>query len=284
MGEVRVMGACGSGCTVRGEHLAACLGVDEAGVRCGGCLPRRAEVGVLCSRCWSRLRGVVRTLPSLVEHLFEVAGQVGASSSSAGGVRRVAGPGGLYPAALGEADELHAMLAAWCAEVAEEHPGCSGGPPVVGSRWTASVVRHDPATGESWVSPSEVVGVRVPGATRALVGWLDPLLEWVAGRGWAPVMLEELGRASATASARWPVEEPDRRVVDVRCPSCGALSLVVCPPRVVGADVQVVCQVPACGRVLSEEDWGRARSWALAVARAAQDDDAAVGGGVGVAS
>lgn len=261
------MSACASGCTVRGEHLAECPGVGGDGMPCRGCAPRPASMGVLCSWCWGRLQSVVRTLPSLVEHLFEVAGQPGSSPSREDGVRRPAGPGCLWPEALSAADELHAMLAAWCVEVAEECPAVASVPPAVGSRFTRARVMLDEDTGEPFVSDSVVCGVRSPSATRALVVWLDPHLGWVASQPWSAVMLDELGAETARASARWPAEEPERRVTDVRCPSCGAMSLVVQPPRVVGQEVQVSCRVPSCGRVLSEEDWGRARAWALEVAR-----------------
>ena len=88
-------------------------------------------------------------------------------------------------------------------------------------------------------------------------------------------MIADLAPATGRALARWPVQEPERRVTDVRCPSCGAWSLVIVPPSVPGADRLVRCTLPACGSVLTEEDWERTRSWALAVARSAQAEAAA---------
>lgn len=64
------------------------------------------------------------------------------------------------------------------------------------------------------------------------------------------------------------MEEPERRVTDVRCPRCGRMSLVVVPPAVVGAERMVRCTAAVCGAVLADEDWGRARRWAVAVAGA----------------
>ena len=47
------MSECASGCTIRGHHLSGCDGREEfrepEEVGCTGCLPRRAEFGVLCS-------------------------------------------------------------------------------------------------------------------------------------------------------------------------------------------------------------------------------------------
>lgn len=260
------MSVCASGCVIRSEHSAECSGAGEDGLPCRGCAPRSASMGVLCSWCWGRLQSVVRTLPALVEHLFDMGGQVGSSPSAGTEVRRPAGPGCLWPEALSAADELHSMLAAWCDEVAEECPAVASVPPAAGSRRTRARVLIDEGTGLPFVSGSVVCGVRSPSATRALVSWLDPHLGWVSSRSWSAVMLEELGAEAARASARWPMEEPERRVTDVRCPSCGALSLVVRPVRVVGGQSQVVCSRVSCGVVLTEDDWARALSWAVAVA------------------
>ena len=80
-------------------------------------------------------------------------------------------------------------------------------------------------------------------------------------------MLADLAEATRRATRAWPVEEGARRVTDVRCPACGCLSLEIIPPAVEGADVQVRCVLQACGLVLTEEDWDRARQWELMLAR-----------------
>ena len=251
---------CASGCSIRGEHLADCDGTavnrDGDSVECRGCLPRPAEAGRLCGWCWGRLQSAVRTLPSLVEHLCEIAepavssplGRMGSCSS------RRPGAGGLYPAALVEADELHAVLASWCEEVAAERPGASA--PRRATRWTAS------AAGDR-----EPLGPAGPGSTRVLARWLDPHLEWAAGRPWAGDMLADLVGGERLALRRFPVEEPVRRVEGVRCPSCGCLSLVRVPPSAAGAQVLVRCTLPACGAVMGEDDWAVLRVRALAAAR-----------------
>ena len=261
------LSACASGCTVAGEHLAECGGVDGEGRPCRGCRPRPAAVGVLCPRCWGWLQSTVRTLPALVDHLFEVAApSVSSPSGGSGAGRVVAGPRCLYPEALGVADDLVAVLASWCGQVAEALGVRAPRPPGlwVTDAWAAA----DPVTGEVWSSDAEVVGVRDPGAAGVLVSWVSPLLEECAGLPWVADMLADLGPAASRASARWPVEEPDRRVTTVRCPGCGCLSLVVRPPRVAGAEEQVVCCLPACGRVLLPEEWARVRGWAVEVALA----------------
>lgn len=244
------MVACISGCTQRGEHLLD----GEHSSDCRGCLPRDAVEGRLCGRCWGRVQSAVRTLPGLVEHLAEVAAPgVSSPSGGSGGGGRAAGPRVLYAAALDAADDLAGMLAAWCDLVAEQRLGRSQGPRPAGL----------------WVTDDGVVaGVRAPSAVGALAAWMEPHLAWCAGRDWAADLVADLGMVERVA-ARYPAEEPDRAVSGVRCPRCGAHSLVVRPARVVGGSEQVVCSELACGAVLSEEDWERARAWEVAIARAA---------------
>lgn len=244
------MTACASGCIQRGEHLLTCASPSD----CRGCQPREVVEGLLCGRCWGRLQSAVRTLPGLVDHLFEVAapGVSSPSGGSAGG-SRPAGPRVLYAVALDAADDLAGMLAAWCDLVAEQRLGRSQGPRPAGL----------------WVTDDGVVaGVRVPAAVGALAVWMEPHLAWCAGREWAVDLVDDL-RMVERVAARYPVEEPDRAVSGVRCPRCGAHSLVVRPVRVAGGSEQVVCSELACGAVLSEEDWERARAWELAIARTA---------------
>ncbi|MDU0348303.1 hypothetical protein [Actinomyces sp. MRS3W] len=258
------MSACVSGCTIRGMHAPDCDGTstDRAGqlVECRGCLPRPAEDGAcLCSWCVGRLTSTVAGLPALADHL-RLMGEPSVSSPSghtdAGSSARP-GEGMLYPSALVALDDLHAMVAMWCAEVAAERGVPS--PPAGLTRWTVP-------DGDGDVEP---IGPASPGATACLVEWLAPHLEWVTAQSWAGDMLADLASASARALARWPMVEPDRRVTDVRCPSCGCLSLVVSPPATVGASATVRCSLPACGRTLGEEDWQHTRALALARAQTA---------------
>ena len=270
------MSACVSGCTIRDQHLAECdgtaLGRDGELMECRGCLPRPAEVGVLCERCWGRLQSLVRTAPSTVEHLLEVAGQVLASHPSGGG-RRAPGPACLVPEASVMADELHSVLAAWCKEIAQENL-IGSRLPVDSTRWTDGLIAVDPGTWAAVLGgaeEAEPIGLSRPDGTRLLVAWIDPHLQGVAGRAWAGDMIADMQRVTSHATSRFPVEEQERRITDVRCPSCGARSLVHMPPAVVGADVQVRCTLPECGLVMTEEDWGKARAWALRTAQAGDE-------------
>ena len=273
------MSQCASGCTIRGHHLAECngwaWGRDECGqpeeVECAGCLPRQAEFGVLCSWCWGRLQSSVRTLPSLVEHLFDMGAPPPRSPlGRPGGGRPTPGSRCLYSDALVAADGLHAILGTYAQEVAVEHP-TAGSLPVGLCRWS----QGRPAAGPlGWADVVDggadpvILGPREQEDTRRLVAWLDPHLEWIASRPWATDMIADLASAASRARARWPIQEPERRITNVRCPSCGAWSLVLIPPSVPGAERLVRCTLPACGSVLTEEDWEQALSQALADAQA----------------
>ena len=256
--------ACASRCVRAGEHLPDCQ--DDS---CRGCAPSLAYVGVLCARCWGRLQAVVRTMPSLVAELMSEDAAPSSSSSSGGG--RPPGSSSLYPQQRAAADELAAALASWCIQ-AGEHLGAEA-PRPPGLWWSAPGRKIDPATGEAYFVESEPVGIRDPAACAALVRWIDPLLDRVAAAPWAPEMLTDLSRLDAGARARWAVEEPERRVQDIACPSCGAFSLVVTPVRVVGGQEQVTCSRISCGRVLSSQDWERLRAWSVLVARMSAEDE-----------
>ena len=274
------MSACVSGCTIRGEHLADCDGTalsrDGELVECRGCLPRPAEVGVLCPRCWGRLQSLVRTMPSLVDHLIEMAEPALSSPmgrADGGGTSARPGERSLYPAALAEVDELHSVLAAWCKEIAQENL-IGSRLPVDSTRWTDGLIAVDPGTWAAVLGgaeEAEPIGLSRPDGTRLLVAWIDPHLQGVAGRAWAGDMIADMQRVTSHATSRFPVEEQERRITDVRCPSCGARSLVHMPPAVVRADVQVRCTLPECGLVMTEEDWGKARAWALRTAQAGDE-------------
>ena len=249
---------CSSGCASPGEHLPDCQ--DDA---CRGCAPSPAYVGVLCARCWGRLQAVVRTMPALVDELMSGDDAPSVVSSSGGG--RPPGSSSLYPQQRAAADELAAALASWCIQ-AGEHIGVED-PRPSGLWWSAPGRKIDAETGEAYLVEAEPVGIRTPAALTELVRWLDPLLDRVAAAPWAPEMLADLARLDAGARARWAVEEPERRVRDIACPSCNAYSLVVTPVRVVGGQEQVTCSRISCGRVLSSQDWERLRAWSVLVAR-----------------
>lgn len=118
---------CASGCTVRGQHLAACPCRPQHDPahddHCRGCQPRLAEHGVLCAWCSQRLAADVAASPALVAHLREI-GEPFAQTQppSDGKSYRDPAEGSMRPAAWDAADELHALLACYAHLVLDEHP------------------------------------------------------------------------------------------------------------------------------------------------------------------
>jgi hypothetical protein len=80
----------GYGCTVAGEHLSTCV----EGVRCGGCLPRRAEHGFLCRSCWEKTLDALRRVSETILHLrsIENGGNSGAERVSSSRVWKIPVP------------------------------------------------------------------------------------------------------------------------------------------------------------------------------------------------
>jgi hypothetical protein len=73
-GEVTHERACIRGCTVKGEHFAACASYGIEDGDCKGCKPVMARDGALiCERCYRRLRRHIEDAPDLVGHIRSIA-------------------------------------------------------------------------------------------------------------------------------------------------------------------------------------------------------------------
>lgn len=242
--------SCASGCLDRGLHVGACLG------DCSGCLPRSAEVGLLCRWCFQRLAGAVVDLPVVVAHLHEVAEPSLSSplgnESAGGGVARSRV---LYSPALDAADDLAGVLGTWVDEIIAEHPGRLRGPSDLGWRFSRPTRQVDPVTGVAYLPTEHRLGATVD-AVRSMGRWVLPHLSWISRQSWAPDMLRELASAVATAKARWPLEEREHRV-PMPCPRCGHRSLAYWPPREPGDVAVVACDLESCAQVWVEDAWTR---------------------------
>lgn len=219
--------ACDSGCRLRDEHLTDCPG------QCRGCLPRPAIEGVLCGWCWQRLQASVVEVPATVAHLREIARLDRAPSakplSSDPRPPRRPDEGTVLPASWLAADELENDLVSWARLLLDEHPHGLTGP------------NQAPWFGD-------------------VAAWIAPHLAWCARQEWAPDMRRELGRAIATARARWPMPEDgerDRQIPGVPCPRCDQVALEYSPPTWERMPFKVSCQNEDCARVFSEGEWER---------------------------
>ncbi|MEJ1087041.1 helix-turn-helix domain-containing protein [Microbacterium sp. Mu-80] len=131
-------GVCVLGCTLRGVHFATCAwyGVDDnvapavaalpnAPARCRGCAPSPAHTGsVICSRCFGRMRGMLRDAPDMVGRLRSLsdptkAMQVAPVKVSSRPVEAVAPVG---PDLLDAADAILANLRDWAHAVPSPWP------------------------------------------------------------------------------------------------------------------------------------------------------------------
>ena len=244
------MSACILGCRIRGEHKPEGAEPPCPGETCPGCLPRPAAVGTLCAWCYQRLTADVADLPSLLAHLDYV-GRPNAGHQAGGDGRTGGDPANrtILHAAWLTADEIETWLCGWVEMITEER-GLRG--PAM--RWTLGGRRRE--AGESWIVDPHPVAAQ---DMRALVRWLTPHLEWVAGRDWAGDFRRELGKAVATAKARWPMVERGH-AVPAPCPRCDGLTLWYSPPVWAGGPMRVECLDPECGRIFAEDEWERMRA------------------------
>lgn len=227
--------ACLYGCTLHDHHKAECPG------DCRGCLPRPADIGLLCAGCYGKLTDAVTDSPELLHRLHALGNpNAGARALSDDIVnRKDPAEGSILPAQWLDEDELNRLLTSWVSLVIDEHP-------VRGMRGPA---------GKPWNGNA--------------AAWLLPHLPWCAGQVWVVDMRDELVSFVGSLRKRWPglddVEPP--RHVDIPCPRCDLLTLVYTPPKWSGQPFRVECTNQDCARVFSEPEWDRFRALALRVAK-----------------
>lgn len=115
-------GVCVLGCQLRDVHFATCpdYGKDPGEAACRGCAPSPAHPGsVICSRCFGRMRGMLRDAPDLVGRIRSLsdptkAMQIAPVKVSSRAVEAVAPVG---PDLLDAADSILANLRDWALHV-----------------------------------------------------------------------------------------------------------------------------------------------------------------------
>jgi len=214
----------GRACSVRGEHLSTC---DDSET-CTGCLPYRAEVGMLCRLCDQRFRAALDTLPRLVQFLLSG----GAPPVDVNKSRGKPGPRLPIAEAKLAADSLWIHLAG----VAIAHS--------IGSR------TEEPA----WPSGTSVIDGFLPsldtaGAVKATTELVDGLSAdpSVTARRHGAEAAVRLFREVQRQLARFPLEEKPKRVPYLRCRDCGQFAVVDRPPLHFTAARVDECR--ACGAV-----------------------------------
>lgn len=240
----------GHRCALRGQHLDGCPWVvveDEAARRgiatavvlserfvagvdvpkpCTGCLPYRAEVGMLCRLCDDRFRAALYTVTDLVSFLLS-GGQRPVDVNRARGKPVPRLP--IKDAKLA-ADSLWTTLAG----VAIAH---ASGSRVDEPEWPAGTSVLD------GFMPSLPLEAAVQ-ATADLVTWVEADQTVTARHGGAEAAVE-FYRQVQQQLARFPLEEKPKRVPYLRCRSCGLFAVVDRPPlQVLGVRVH---ECSACG-------------------------------------
>lgn len=220
---------CVRGCTVRGEHYAACSSFGQTGGECQGCVPTEARDGVLlCDRCYGKLLRRIEVAPDLVAHL-----------------RSIADP----------------LKAAVYDRVMVQGSGSDSAPaPVAADLIDASAdIMH--AIQAQPLEPGESSDGAYRKALTA-VHYLTDHFDTLANDGnailetWRVVMSAELPEAPefwtiTRALSRWPLE--DRPVwAKQPCPECGMRTVKITPPRHRFARTWFACS--SCGWRKTDKD------------------------------
>lgn len=200
----------GRTCTIRGYHLDSCRSDD-----CAGCLPRPAEVGMLCHGCWARFEAALSEAVDVVTHLWSIPLGKGTASDGDRG-KPTFGPGWGGSKTMEAASGIRVALAVVAAAPAHEIPTTA----------TVDAVARDVSLLVESVNPEQVVA-RQEGAEAAVSFY------------------RELQRAMHLVQR----DDKPRHVRWIRCRECGLESLLMRPPLEYLDDVVVQCTNPACRAV-----------------------------------
>lgn len=209
---------CARGCTLRNQHTTDCPDDD-----CGGCLPRPADHGHLCERCYTTLRDHLAAIPELAAH---------AAARTDGRLNTPTAPntGGTTPGiahvspspAWDTAEETVQWAHAW-------------------AEATADTFGH--------AGPFRYLRNGLPARDlHTTVGYLLAQLERVVEDEWMAVDLSDEARQHRRRLERAAGRDELTHRLRERCPTCDQRSLV----REDGSD-RVECK--GCGRLWTEEEY-----------------------------
>ncbi|WOF23818.1 hypothetical protein N8K70_03820 [Microbacterium betulae] len=235
---------CARGCTIRGEHFAACPDYGNADGTCRGCVPVEARDGALiCERCYRAIRGCLEDAADVVGHLRSIADPTRSSWNFDRLVLsgRIELPAPVQASIIDASDDIVKALRAWALYVqfGYGHPwraqGLEAGADAASSHEDAAACadliltdldrianNHDAALGLH-----ADIAARTPG---------DPD-RWTV----------------ADALARFPLDDQPR-TAEQPCPECARLTVHVQPPRRGGNDTRYLCR--SCGWVANSADDG----------------------------
>jgi Zn ribbon nucleic-acid-binding protein len=220
-------------CTIAGEHLASC---DGRGRRydptthlsvpttsaCTGCVPRPAKAGYLCESCLSKLTAAIAEVHQLVAFMWEDASNGIRDTNSGGGT---GGAVASWP--LTEAR----VYVAWIIAAMRNASAVLDGRTDLDLTYLDGPRRADPT----------VVDGTIPGLRHVLDVGRDDLIATEYGAEVAVRMT----RVIQAAYVKFPLEERERHIAGIRCPSCSRSELMWSPPLYFRGDVLIRCS--ACG-------------------------------------
>ncbi len=226
--------ACVRGCAILRRHLTDCDGTDPAGRECRGCLPRRADHGLLCWPCHRRFELMLTDAPTVYRWLSGnlTAGQSAARAKDdfergGKGAKLPDPPAPLKVDTLDVRDLLADRLHLWVEHFIE---GTDLAPP-------KPLGEHAP------------LAAVIEADAAFLLRWLPSVerCDWI-GDWW-----EELAECFRDAHAIAPWRPAMRRVPRVVCPRCGETNLVI-----FGGESDISCL--SCRSLMTSaqfELWGR---------------------------
>ena len=269
---------CQSGCTVPPP-----LDSEDTDRR-----PRQTDGDdLVCARCRGNAHDALVRIPDLIEHIRShvVPGSVGADSVHVRGTRTPPAP--LSLAAVDDADDIHATLAAWCTDVMDGRdltgpswrgtlilpaskrtraPGrhtsgctrcvCLASPQHLGPHLPTCTGRRCAGCGTAYDAPRAFgLAAGATHATAVLVAWITPHLAWIYEQPWAAGFVAEVTQKVAIIGSRWPVEERPTRCA-APCPACDRLTLIRYAPQWHTGPVSIRCTAADCGEPLDERLYG----------------------------
>lgn len=205
---------------------------------CRGCMPKRAEVGLLCYPCWERTSEALSKVREMIVHLRSISKESQPISERVSTSLAARLP---VPSSWLAADELVRILdidnVAFDSTVQQPN-----GRIISATASLDDVERIADDVFEAWEYPETVVATQ-DGAERAVLLW----------------------NQMRTALARWPMREAYETPLPemIRCPKCGNRSMVYRPPLERGDD-----QIVRCGMCPWQMDWDSFASYARPIMRA----------------
>lgn len=220
---------CVVGCTYRGRHATGCVcttDCPEHEGHCTGCLPRPADIGLVCLRCHDNALTALHAIPELTVY---------AASRADGRLNIAARP---------TADGIHARAI----HPASPSPAWDTADDVITWAWTwaEAAADHLHQYGPLAYTTAGLPARNLGACCRYLAAHLDQLCEWEPG----PDLVVEATRLARSLERLGGRDALTHRLKGSRCPTCDQQTLI----RHDGAG-KVECRNPDCRRIWTEAEY-----------------------------